>query len=264
MLTAKRQDRAFAYLAVLPACLVLAALAGVFLATFVLLNVMLHMMVIRRVTRLAAIADQVSLGNLDAGEFKSRSKDEIGVLTEAPGNGAALGTSVADLTVAVLDRPRHTELVDRIRRAGARVRLLPDGDVAAAIAAARPTSGIDMAMGIGGTPEGILAAAAVRCLGGTIQAQLTPRDAGERGQVRAAGHDTDRVLHTTDLVGGANVFFAATGVTDGPLLRGVRYFGGNRAGTQSIVMRSKSGTVRIIEAEHRLDFPGPHSEAART
>ncbi|MBF0662543.1 class II fructose-bisphosphatase [Rhodococcus sp. (in: high G+C Gram-positive bacteria)] len=177
---------------------------------------------------------------------------------------AALGTSVADLTVAVLDRPRHTELVDRIRRAGARVRLLPDGDVAAAIAAARPTSGIDMAMGIGGTPEGILAAAAVRCLGGTIQAQLTPRDAGERGQVRAAGHDTDRVLHTTDLVGGANVFFAATGVTDGPLLRGVRYFGGNRAGTQSIVMRSKSGTVRIIEAEHRLDFPGPHSEAART
>jgi len=165
---------------------------------------------------------------------------------------AALGIPVADLTVAVLDRPRHTELVDRIRRAGARVRLLLDGDVAAAIAAARPGSGIDMAMGVGGTPEGILAAAALRCLDGAIQGRLVPRDAAQHAQVLATGHDPDRILHTTDLVGGTNVFFAATGVTDGPLLRGVRYYGGNRAGTQSIVMRSKSGTVRIVDAEHRL------------
>lgn len=165
---------------------------------------------------------------------------------------AALGSSVADVTVAVLDRPRHAQLVEQIRSAGARIRLLPDGDVAAAIAASRPGSGIDMAMGVGGTPEGILAAAAVRCLGGAIQARLAPRNDTERAQVLAAGHDPDRVLHTTDLVGGTNVFFAATGITDGALLRGVRYFAGNRAGTQSIVMRSKSGTVRVIDAEHTI------------
>ena len=153
--------------------------------------------------------------------------------------------------------PRHTELVDRIRRAGARVQLLLDGDVAAAIAAARPGSGIDMAMGVGGTVEGILAAAALRCLDGAIQGRLVPRDAAQHAQVLATGHDPDRILHTTDLVGGTNVFFAATGVTDGPLLRGVRYYGGNRAGTQSIVMRSKSGTVRIVDAEHRLTMNVP-------
>jgi fructose-1,6-bisphosphatase II len=165
---------------------------------------------------------------------------------------AALGSAVADVTVAVLDRPRHAPLVEQIRGAGARVRLLPDGDVAAAIAAARPGSGIEMTMGVGGTPEGILAAAAVRCLGGAIQARLAPRDDTERAQVLVAGHDPDRVLHTTDLVGGTNVFFAATGITDGALLRGVRYFAGNRAETQSIVMRSKSGTVRVIDAEHAV------------
>jgi fructose-1,6-bisphosphatase II len=143
-------------------------------------------------------------------------------------------------------------LIAEIRGAGASVRLLPDGDVAAAIATARPRSGIDIAAGIGGTPEGILAAAALRCMGGAIQARLAPRDEQERDKAVAAGHDLDHVLDTEDLVGGDNVFFTATGVTDGALLRGVRYTS-THALTQSLVMRSKSGTVRIVDSRHRLD-----------
>ena len=161
-------------------------------------------------------------------------------------------SAVSDLTVCILDRPRHTELIAQVRETGARIRLISDGDVAGAIAAARPESGTDLLIGTGGTPEGIIAAAAMRCMGGALQARLAPTDDAERQKAIDAGHDLDRILSTEDLVSGDNVFFTATGVTDGDLLRGVRYSGGG-AHTQSIVMRSKSGTVRVIEAYHRLD-----------
>jgi fructose-1,6-bisphosphatase II len=161
-------------------------------------------------------------------------------------------SAVSDLTVCILDRPRHAELIAQVRETGARIRLISDGDVAGAIAAARPESGTDLLIGTGGTPEGIIAAAAMRCMGGALQARLAPTDDAERQKAIDAGHDLDRILTTEDLVSGDNVFFTATGVTDGDLLRGVRYSGGG-AHTQSIVMRSKSGTVRVIEAYHRLD-----------
>jgi fructose-1,6-bisphosphatase II len=163
----------------------------------------------------------------------------------------AKNVSKSDLTVCILDRPRHAELIQQVRDAGARIRLISDGDVAGAIACARPDSGTDILVGIGGTPEGIIAAAAMRCMGGELQGMLAPKDDEERQKAIDAGHDLSRVLTTEDLVAGDNVFFCATGVTDGDLLRGVRYYGGG-ASTQSIVMRSKSGTVRMIDAYHRL------------
>ncbi|WP_330228597.1 class II fructose-bisphosphatase [Nocardia sp. NBC_00508] len=163
----------------------------------------------------------------------------------------AKNSSKSDLTVCILDRPRHAELIQQVRDAGARIRLISDGDVAGAIAAARPDSGTDILVGIGGTPEGIIAAAAMRCMGGALQGMLAPKDDEERQKAIDAGHDLDRVLSTEDLVSGDNIFFCATGITDGDLLRGVRYFGGG-ASTHSIVMRSKSGTVRMIDAYHRL------------
>jgi fructose-1,6-bisphosphatase II len=158
---------------------------------------------------------------------------------------------VADVTVCVLDRPRHESLVKEIRRTGARIHFVSDGDVAGAISAARPETGVDMLYGIGGTPEGIITAAALKCMGGAMQSRLWPRDDDERARAIAAGHDLDRVLTTDDLVRGDNVFFCATGVTDGDLLRGVHYHAGGCT-TQSIVMRSKSGTVRMIDGYHRL------------
>lgn len=163
----------------------------------------------------------------------------------------AKGIDVADVTVCILDRPRHEDLVRQVREAGARIQFITDGDVAGAIAAARPNSGVDMLMGIGGTPEGIITACALKCMDGEIQARLWPKDDDERQRVREAGHDPERVLRTDDLVGGENVFFCATGITDGQLLRGVHYRA-NRCATQSIVMRSKSGTVRVIEGSHKL------------
>ena len=159
--------------------------------------------------------------------------------------------SVRDMTVCILDRPRHAQLIEDVRATGARIRLITDGDVAGAISACRPDSGTDMLAGIGGTPEGIIAAAAIRCMGGAIQAQLAPKDDAERRKALDAGYDLHQVLTTEDLVSGENVFFCATGVTDGDLLKGVRYYPGGCT-TQSIVMRSKSGTVRMIEAYHRL------------
>ncbi|MBV9513966.1 MAG: class II fructose-bisphosphatase [Mycobacteriaceae bacterium] len=159
--------------------------------------------------------------------------------------------SVSDMTVCILDRPRHVRLIADVRAAGARCRLISDGDVAGAISACRPNSGTDMLVGVGGTPEGIIAAAAIRCMGGAIQGQLAPKDDEERQKAIDAGHDLDRVLTTEDLVSGDNVFFCATGVTNGDLLQGVQYYSGGCT-TQSIVMRSKSGTVRMIEAYHRL------------
>jgi fructose-1,6-bisphosphatase II len=158
---------------------------------------------------------------------------------------------VSDVTVCVLDRPRHESLVKEIRRTGARIQFITDGDVGGSISAARPNTGIDLLVGVGGTPEGIISAAALKCMGGAIQGRLWPRDAEEREKAVAAGHDLDRVLTTDELVRGDNVFFCATGVTDGDLLQGVRYWAGGCT-TQSIVMRSKSGTVRMIEGYHRL------------
>ncbi|WP_033293776.1 class II fructose-bisphosphatase [Amycolatopsis jejuensis] len=164
----------------------------------------------------------------------------------------AKNSSVSDVTVCILDRPRHEQLVKEVREAGARIRFISDGDVAGAIAAARPTTGVDMLLGIGGTPEGIIAACAMKCLGGELQGRLWPKDEAEREKALAAGHDLDRILLNDDLVTGDNVFFCATGVTDGDLLRGVHYRAGG-ATTQSIVMRSKSGTVRMIDGYHRLE-----------
>jgi fructose-1,6-bisphosphatase II len=163
----------------------------------------------------------------------------------------AKSVSVADLTVCVLDRPRHTQLIADVREAGARCRLISDGDVAGAISACRPNTSTDLLVGIGGTPEGIIAAAAIRCMGGAIQGKLAPKDDEERQKAIDRGYDLDQILLTEDLVSGDNVFFCATGVTDGDLLKGVHYYGGGCT-TQSIVMRSKSGTVRMIEAYHRL------------
>ena len=160
------------------------------------------------------------------------------------------GLEVNDLMVVILDRPRHVELVGRIREAGARIRFIPDGDVAGALMAVRPDTGVDLLMGIGGTPEGVIAAAAIKATGGALLGRLWPRDDEERSGVVAAGLDPDRVLSTDDLVAGDNCFFAATGVTDGDILRGVRFERGT-AVTQSIVMRSRSGTVRLLDARHQ-------------
>jgi fructose-1,6-bisphosphatase II len=159
------------------------------------------------------------------------------------------GVAIGDLMLVILDRPRHNEMVDRIRRAGARIRFISDGDVAGALLAVRDGTGVDLLWGIGGTPEGVLSATAIKCLGGTIIGRLWPRDEGEASRARAAGYDLDRVLHLEDLVAGENCFFAATGVTDGSLLDGVRYERGG-ASTHSMVMRASSGTVRLVHARH--------------
>jgi len=165
----------------------------------------------------------------------------------------AEGRKVEDLTVVVLDRERHEKLLRQIRAAGARVKLIMDGDVAAGLMAAMEhRTGIDVLMGIGGAPEAVLAACAVKCVGGGMQARLAPRDADERQLVRNEGKDPDQVLSIDDLCAGDNVFFAATGITDGELLGGVR-FRGKYAETSSLVMRSYSGTIRYVEAQHHIE-----------
>jgi fructose-1,6-bisphosphatase II len=160
--------------------------------------------------------------------------------------------SIHDVTMMILDRPRHEEIVERVRKMGARVHLLTDGDVAGAITAARRGTGVDLLYGIGGTPEGVVAAAALKCLGGAIQGRLYPRNDEERAAAIKAGYDLDRVLTTDDLVQGDDVYFAATGITDGTLVQGVR-FSAEGATSESIVMRARSGTIRLIRGEHRLD-----------
>lgn len=183
-----------------------------------------------------------------------QAKDAIDIAASTGDNvrnvAAALDKDVEDLTVVVLDRPRHDQLVQEIREAGARIRFVSDGDVAGAIMAARPTSGIDMLMGIGGTPEGIIAACAMKCMGGAIQGRLWPQDDAERAKAEEAGHDLSRVLTTDELVTG-DCYFVATGITDGELLDGVRYHGGG-AETHSLVMRSASGTIREVVGHHQL------------
>ncbi|QPK79890.1 class II fructose-bisphosphatase [Corynebacterium lizhenjunii] len=163
----------------------------------------------------------------------------------------AKGIRTEEVTVVVLDRPRHEQLIQDIRDAGAKVRLIMDGDVAGAIATCQDSNSIDMMMGIGGTPEGIITACAMKCMGGEIQGKLWPKDEAEAEKARAAGHDLDRVLTTNDLVSSENCYFAATGVTNGDMLRGVSYRS-NGATTRSLVMRSKSGTIRYIDSVHKL------------
>jgi fructose-1,6-bisphosphatase II len=165
----------------------------------------------------------------------------------------AKGSSPADVTVVLLDRPRHERLAEEIRATGARIKFISDGDVAGAIMAARPDTGVDLLMGVGGTPEGIITACAMKCLGGTIQGRLWPQDDAERQRAIDAGHDLDpqHVLDTDDLITGDDCFFVATGITDGELMRGVRYRAGG-ATTHSLVMRSRSGTIRSITSEHQL------------
>ena len=164
----------------------------------------------------------------------------------------AKGVRPEEITVVILDRDRHQEMISRVREAGARVFLITDGDVAPAIAAARPNTGIDMLMGIGGTPEGVVAAAALKCLGGGIQGRLFPRNDEEKQRLLDGGFDVQRVLTTDDLVKGNDVFFAATGITDGSLLRGVTY-DEDGVHTYSMVMRSRSGTVRYVDAQHSFE-----------
>ncbi len=166
----------------------------------------------------------------------------------------AKNTAPEDVTVVLLDRPRHQGLVDDIRATGARIKFISDGDVAGAIMAARNGTGVDLLLGTGGTPEGIIAACAMKCLDGTIQARLAPKDDEERQRALEAGHnlDPDFVLTTDDLVSGDDCFFVATGITDGELMQGVRYRSGG-ATTHSLVMRSRSGTIRNILSEHRLE-----------
>src|SRR5215210_4077870 len=163
------------------------------------------------------------------------------------------GTDIGDVMVVVLDRPRHEEGIKAIREAGGRVRLITDGDVSAALLAVAPDRPVDLLWGIGGTPEGVISAAALKCYGGGLIGRLWPRDDDERQAAIDAGYDLDRVLTQDDLVRGDNAFFSATGVTDGDVLEGVRYEGQRGASTESLVMRSRSGTVRRIQSRHDRD-----------
>jgi fructose-1,6-bisphosphatase II len=166
----------------------------------------------------------------------------------------AKGKDVSDLTVVILDRDRHKAMIQECREAGARIKLISDGDVAPAVAAAIDGTGVDMLLGIGGAPEGVLAAAALKCLGGDMQARLKPENADEYARCQAMGlTDPNQVLKLEDLVKGEEVFFAATGITEGDLLRGVQFQGQHTARTHSIALRGKTGTVRFIEAVHRLE-----------
>jgi fructose-1,6-bisphosphatase II len=164
----------------------------------------------------------------------------------------AKNKDIDDLTTIILDRDRHKEMIAEIRRSGARIRLIPDGDVAAALMTAWPDSGVDVLLGVGGTPEGVISACALRAMGGEIQGKLYARDEDELRRGREAGYDFDKILTMDDLVSSEDVFFAATGITDGELLKGVRYFG-DGASTDSLVVRGLTGTVRQIIATHRLD-----------
>jgi len=195
----------------------------------------------------AVYMDKIAVGaeSFEAIDINASPAENIAAVAKAKGR------RVTDIRVTVLERDRHEELIGELREAGARVNLIRDGDVAPAIAAARPGTGVDMLYGIGGTPEGVISACALKCVGGGIQAKLWPRTDDERRALVEAGYDVDRVLTTDDLVRSDDVFVAATGVTTGALLRGVRYVR-DGAITDSIVMRSRSGTVRRIEARHQL------------
>ena len=207
-------------------------------------------------------SEVVYMNKIAAGkEARDASDIDASVETNLKNIAKAKGKTVRELTVIVLDRPRHGQLLDDIRSAGARIKLISDGDVVAGLQAAMLGSGVDVLMGIGGTPEGVITAAALRCIGGAIQCKAWPRDDGERAAAEAAGTDLNKVYFTEDLVSGDDVVFAATGASTGDLLRGVRYFDGG-AQTHSLALRSRSGTLRWIEAVHdfsRLDKVRPSS-----
>jgi fructose-1,6-bisphosphatase II len=192
--------------------------------------------------------DKIAVGPL--------AKGKVDITDPVKANLAAIakagGKSIEDVTVVILDRPRHENLIAEVRRAGARIRLIPDGDVAGALMTAWPDSGIDVLMGIGGTPEGVLSACALRAMGGEIQGRLYARNEDELARGREMGFDFERILSMNDLVSSDDVFFAATGITDGEFLDGVKYFG-NGARTDSLVVRGHTGTVRQIIATHRWD-----------
>jgi fructose-1,6-bisphosphatase II len=193
----------------------------------------------------AVYMDKIAVGAEAAGaiDIDASATENVRRVAEAK------GMEIGDVTVVVLERDRHDELIAELRESGARVNLIRDGDVAPAIAAAQPFTGVDLLMGIGGTPEGVISAAAIKCLGGAIQGKLWPRDEAERQRLVDAGYDVDKVLMTDDLVASDNVFVSATGVTSGALLRGVRA-SAQGVETESIVMRSRSGTVRRVAAYH--------------
>jgi fructose-1,6-bisphosphatase II len=195
----------------------------------------------------AVYMEKIAVGAdaIDAIDIDATPTENVNAVAEAKGRRPT------DIRVVVLERDRHNALIEELREAGARVNLIRDGDVAPAIAAARPETGVDMLYGVGGTPEGVISAAALKTVGGGIQAKLWPRDDEERQKLVDAGYDLDKVLTTDDLVAGDDVFVAATGVTTGALLRGVRYVT-DAAITDSIAFRSRSGTVRRIEARHKL------------
>lgn len=193
----------------------------------------------------AVYMDKIACGPdaVDAIDIRATPTENVQAVAEAK------DSEVTDVSVVVLERERHDDLIRELREAGAKVNLIRDGDVAPAIAAARGGTGVDLLMGVGGTPEGVISAAAIKCLGGSLQGRLWPRSDEERRALEAAGFDVDKVLTTDDLVAGEDVFVAATGVTTGALLRGVQSTP-EGAVTDSIVMRSRSGTVRRIEARH--------------
>jgi fructose-1,6-bisphosphatase II len=193
----------------------------------------------------AVYMDKIACGPeaVDAIDINASPSENVEAVAEAK------SCEPTDVSVVVLERDRHDDLIRELREAGAKVNLIRDGDVAPAIAAARGGVGVDLLMGVGGTPEGVISAAAIKCLGGSLQGRLWPRDEDERRTLLEAGYDVEKVLTTDDLVAGEDVFVAATGVTSGALLRGVQYTSGG-AITDSIVMRSRSGTVRRIEAQH--------------
>src|SRR5919202_1798733 len=196
----------------------------------------------------AVYMEKIAVGadSVDAIDINASPTQNVRAVAEAK------GVEPTDIRVVVLERDRHEDLIGELRQAGARVMLIRDGDVAPAIAAARPETSVDLLMGVGGTPEGVISAAALKCVGGGMQGKLWPRDDDESRRLVEAGYDVERVLTTDDLVRSDNVFVAATGVTDGALLRGVRYVR-DGAVTDSIVMRSRSGTVRRIEARHKFE-----------
>lgn len=192
--------------------------------------------------------DKIAVGPEAAGQINLEAPVDVNLRSIA----RAKRKDLEDLTVVILRRPRNEALIAQVREMGSRIRLIGDGDVAGALMTCMPETGIDVLMGVGGSPEAVLTACALKCVGGDMQCKLWPRDDQERQEALDAGVDLDKVLSMDDLVNSDNVFFAATGVTDGELLDGVRYFGGG-ARTQTLVMRSKSGTLRTIEATHRWD-----------
>jgi fructose-1,6-bisphosphatase II len=192
--------------------------------------------------------DKIAVGPEAAGAISIDAPVEVNLRNIA----RAKRKDIDDLTVIVLDRPRHKDLIQQIRQLGARIRLIGDGDIAGAVMTSFPDTGVDVLMGVGGSPEAVITACALKCMGGDMQCKLWPRNEKEHQKAVDLGMDVGKVLTIDALVKGNNVFFSATGVTDGELVRGVRYFGGG-ARTHSLVMRSKSGTLRFVEATHRWD-----------